>query len=271
MRFDLNRRSQHQAAHQQAIEEGLARLGNPEIDGIVVWGWRNGQRYRQKGHQVLVLERGYIADRFKWSSLAWNGLNGRAEFPVYPDDGGARFRSMARLAPWNPRGEYVLLIGQVRGDAALQGRDLAQWYADAAKQSAAVYGLPVRFRAHPNEVRKGIRRQVPGTEPDRGSLADALAGAAVVVTWNSNTGVDAMLAGKPTVVSDPGAMAWPVAARSIGGACNPDREAWAHALAWKQWTLDEIRSGEALEGIVRGRPGANQWGGRDQGEAAQAA
>ena len=35
-----------------------------------------------------------------------------------------------------------------------------------------------------------------------------------------------------------------------GEPANPDREAWAHALAWKQWSLDEIASGDALVGIV---------------------
>jgi hypothetical protein len=98
--------------------------------------------------------------------------------------------------------------------------------------------------------RIGIVRSVPGTEQDTGPLQDALARAAVVVTWNSNTGVDALLAGKPVVALGEGAMAAPLAARELGGRCDPDREAWAHALAWKQWTLDEIRSGDALVGVV---------------------
>jgi hypothetical protein len=178
-------------------------------------------------------------------------LNGRAEFPEYPDDGGARFRRFhGRLRPWNPEGEYVLLIGQVQGDAALQGRSLSAWYAQTAKEAEAVYGLPVRFRRHPMESRRGIRRNVPGATLDERPLLEALEGAAVVVTWNSNTGVESMVAGKPTVAIDEGAMAWPVAAHALGEAANPDRSAWAHRLAWRQWSLDEIRNGDALVGIV---------------------
>lgn len=260
MLYDLNPRTSHQVAHRQALQDGLKRHGVSDLgrNVVVCWGWRSGQRHRRAGRDVLVLERGYIGDRFKWSSLGWNGLNGRADFPEYPDDGGDRFRSMAALAPWDPSGEYVLLVGQVRGDAALQGRDLTKWYADAAKHAEGTYGLPVRFRPHPQEVRRGIRRTVPGTASDTGPLADSLDGAAVVVTWNSNTGVDALLAGKPVVVSDPGAMAWPIAAREIGGERGLDREAWAHALAWKQWTLEEIASGEALAGIVKGPRGSHR-------------
>lgn len=251
MLFDLSPRAPHHVAHRQALEEGLRRHNALGLDAVACWGWRAGKRHRQKGRQVLVLERGYIGDRFYWTSIGLNGLNGRAEFPEYPDDGGARFAKMGvPLLPWNPVGSYVLLVGQVRGDAALQGRDLRPWYAETAKRASALYGLPVRFRPHPNELRRGIRTAVPGTETDTGPLAEAIAGAAVVVTWNSNTGVESMLAGKPTVAMDQGAMAWPVAAHELGGQANPDRQAWANALAWKQWSLDEIRSGDALVGIV---------------------
>lgn len=254
MRFDLSYRAPHQVTHRAAVEEGLRRHGVlTEYPGVVIcWGWRTGALHRQRGRNVLVLERGYIGDRFHWTSIGWNGLNGRATFPEYVPDGGARFRRMGvPLRPWRPTGEYVLLVGQVHGDAALRGQNLAGWYAATAKAAAAAYGLPVRFRPHPLEARRlGVVRTVSGTQQDVGLLDDALEHAAVVVTWNSNTGVDALLAGKPVVAAGDGAMAAPLAARELGGRCDPDREAWAHALAWKQWSLDEIRSGEALEGVV---------------------
>jgi len=73
------------------------------------------------GRDVLVMERGYIGDRTHWTSLGWNGLNGRARVPLAPADGGARFeRNYSRLMhPYNPAGHYALIIGQVPGDASL--------------------------------------------------------------------------------------------------------------------------------------------------------
>ena len=68
--------------------------------------------------------------------------------------------------------------------------------------------------------------------------------------------VDSILYGRDTVVSEKGAMAYPVASRRMGVPSSRSREKWAYDLAWKQWSLDEIRSGEALAGIVeilRGR------------------
>lgn len=251
--------SRHQREHQEAMAEGLRRIsvepvltsGEPRTKQVACWGWRYGRRFHEAGHDVLVMERGYLGDRFAWTSLAWNGLNGRGEFPEYEDDGGERFRAHYGMQPWKEGGEYVLLIGQVPGDASLRGKDMNAWYADAAMKAQNAYEMPVKFREHPMALRRGINRRVAYTEPSTGDLAEALAGAAVVVTWNSNTAVDAVIAGVPAVAMDEGSMAWDVAAHRIGELRRPDRSAWAHRLAWRQWSMDEIRSGVALEGAMK--------------------
>jgi hypothetical protein len=248
--------AQHQQRHAAAMAEGLKRHGidatiqrSPLMAGArvaVCWGWRMGQQLRRAGRDVLVMERGYLGDRFSWTSLGWNGLNGRAKF-VTPDDGGERFRRHFALKPWRTGGEYALIAGQVPGDMSLSGRDLAPWYAEAAQQARA-YGLPVRFRQHPEAERLGHRaNSVPGASAAAGSLADALAAAAVLITFNSNTSVDAVVAGVPTVTADQGAMAWRVSGHTVGDRATPDREAWAARLAWCQWSMDEIRDGRAWE------------------------
>jgi hypothetical protein len=236
--------SPHQKAHADALARGFAahgvtvKTGYPATKHVACWGWRQGKPLRERGHEVLVLERGYIGDRFAWTSLAWNGLNNRGTVPRIPLDGGERFdrHHAGLLKPWNPQGEYVLVIGQVPGDAALQGRDLSGWYAE---QAAKDWGLPVYFRPHPLAHRRGPVRPVPGAPFKNGPLPDALQGAAWVVTFNSNTGVESYLAGKPTHVDDEGSMAWGVT----------NREQWAHRLAWRQWTMDEIASGVAWEHV----------------------
>lgn len=258
--------ARHQCAHADSLQEGLKRHGvkaTQQMRGAVAvgtkyvacWGWRIGAAYRAAGHEVLVMERGYMGDRFAWTSLGWNGLNGRAEFHVREDASRFEQHFAHLLQPWNPAGSYVLLIGQTPNDAALAGRDLSDWYAEQAAEARRVYGLPVRFRPHPLAWSRGHRREVPGTvlAPD-GDLASEIAGAALVVTYNSNTGVESMLAGKPTVTADAGAMAWPVAARSIVAATTsePPRRPWAEELAWCQFTLDEIRSGFAWECVGHG-------------------
>lgn len=252
-----NPHAAHQAAHQAALAEGAKAYGltvSLQSSGVPVrskhvacWGWRLGRAYRAAGHEVLVMERGYMGDRFAWTSIGWNGLNNRAQFGIR-NDGGARFRQHFAdlLQPWNPAGRYVLLIGQVPGDMSLQGRNLAPWYAEQAKAAGERYGLPVLFRPHPMALQRGYAATVPFAAELLGDLSAALRDAAAVITFNSNTGVDALLAGKPTVAHDPGSMVWGFTG---DGDAEPDRLRWAHRLAWCQWTLDEIRSGEAVETV----------------------
>lgn len=253
-------RGRHQVEHQKAMAKGLASLGIEPVlasgnvsstEHVACWGWRLGRSLRNRGHEVLVMERGYLGDRFYWTSLGWNGLNGNAEFPEYPDDGGERFRSHYKMKAWRTDGEYVLLMGQVPGDASLRGADLSGWYVDAAMKAQNAYEMPVRFHEHPMAVRRGIRRRPRFTEPSIGTLDEALSRAAVVVTYNSNSAVDAVMAGVPAVTLDKGSMAWDVAAHRIGELHRPAREAWAHGLAWRQWSLDEIASGFALQGAMK--------------------
>lgn len=246
--------------HSIEVEPFRTLHPSQDADFVVTWGWRKGKAYRDAGRQVLVMERGYLGDRFAWTSLGWNGLNGRA---TWADDSGKtseRFDSHFGqfVNPWRGNGSgYALIIGQVPGDMSIEGIDMGGWYYDAAKAMKA-RGFDVRFRPHPEAVRRGLNGGIPTNGRLLGTLEDALAGAAVVVTMNSNTGVDAALAGVPTIVSDPGAMAWPVAAQGLDAELiTPDRTDWLRGMAWKQFTLDEITTGEAWEHVRQVLPASS--------------
>lgn len=247
----------HQIVHANALVEGMRTVGLSANVALVsqklptkyvaCWGWRLGKRLRNAGHEVLVMERGYLGDRFSYTSLGWNGLNGYADFPKYEYDNGVRFESLgARLLPWKTEGDYILILGQVPRDASLRGVDLNPFYETWAAQAEAYYGKPVVFRPHPDVVRRGGRPpEIPLCTAE--TLEEALNGAFLCLNYNSNSGVDAVLAGVPTVTFDRGSMAWGVCGRSIEQALTPYREFWAHNLAFTQWTIDEIKSGLPLE------------------------
>lgn len=249
--------SAHQSEHAVAMQKGLSQHGlrasivakasvSECAKRVVCWGWRLGEQLRNMGREVLVMERGYIGDRFRWTSLAWNGLNGRGQFGRIPDDDGERFQKhfLELYRPWDAQGWYTLIVGQVRGDASLQGRDLTPWYAQQAKRHSG----EIWFRPHPEALRRGHQDTPPdGATIDVGPLDLSLEAARRVVTFNSNTGVESVLAGKPTFVEDEGSMAWP-----MRGEREPaGRAPWAAQLAWKQWTIDEIESGFAWEHVQR--------------------
>lgn len=258
--------SHHQKTHLGALEYGLRRHGiQPLLTtdvrsavkqfGVVAcWGWRKGRAVNQAGRTAMVLERGYVGDRKRWTSLGFDGLNGHATFPETPDDGGNRLRQFHAnaLRPWNPQGRYILIAGQVPGDQSLQGQNLFNgWYDQIADEAAERYGLPVYFRPHPLAAKRGGKASLRSAPNMGGELTDALNDAAMVITYNSNTSVDAALAGKPVTVFDRGSMALEVASLGFPDRIPTDepesRTQWAERLVWKQWALEEIRNGEAVD------------------------
>lgn len=249
------RAASHQQDWGQALAEGMRRHGlkteftSPAscepCDLAVIWGHRNTSQIRAQqanGRRYLVMERGYFGDRHEYTSLGFDGLNGRADFCNADAPGDRWQKHGVPVADWKQGGEYALLMGQVKGDASLANVDIEQWYRETAEK----INLPVRFRRHPlGQTPKGFQCA------DRG-LADDLRDAACIVTFNSNSGVDAALAGVPVIACDAGSMAWPVAGHTPGEIVRPDRTEWLHRLAYCQWTLEEIRSGEAWNHLKSG-------------------
>jgi len=253
----------------QLVERGLKAHGiNPlwrrrhqwePADLAVIWGHRMPHIIRgQKriGQDYLVMELAYFGDRRRvFVSLGFNGLNGHAEFLAKGMPGDRWAKHGVPVSPWKEGGDYILVMGQVTGDASLATcPDYPGWLREACEKAKA-YGLPVRYRPHPLQR---SAEQHPA-EVLGGSLEEALAGAAAVIAWNSNSLVDAVLAGVPVIAGDRGSMAWPVAAHEIGAdLIRPDRTQWLHDLAYCQWTHAEIASGEAWAHI-RTRYADREW------------
>jgi hypothetical protein len=223
-----------------------------DADVLVVWGWAQQDMiapHMASGGDVIVMEQGFLGNRLEWSSIGFNGLNGRADF-VNPGSPSDRFeRHFAGLMkPWKQDGEYVLLMGQVPGDQALAHVDIRAWYRDAISRLAD-WEMPVMFRPHPLSLDTPAPDGAIGLS---GDLSAALDGAAAAVTFNSNTGVDAALAGVPVYALDEGSMARPVACHDLFMAPQrPDRGQWVANLAWCQWTVDEVAAGEAWAHLRR--------------------
>lgn len=256
-----NGRAEHQIKHQKALSQALTKLGKAHNlsynsmtrhkGDIACWGWRVGNKYREEGRNVLVMERGYIGDRFKYTSLGWNGLNGHADFPEYPDDNLKRFHEHGGvLKPWRTGGDYILILGQVPGDASLQGKDLIPWYEEKAREAKEIYDIPVYFRPHPDCARKGIVQEVSGTIRSTGDLQSALDGALFTIAYNSNSCLDSVLNGTPCFAGDKGTMAWELCSHDLKEIIRPSREKIVSKIAWTQWTIEEIRSGEPVKGLM---------------------
>lgn len=220
-------------------------------DLAVIWGMRFPQiikGQKENGNDFLVMERGYVGDRMKFTSMGFNGLNNRADFHAenMPDDRWDKYFD-GMMKHWKTEDGYILLIGQVAGDSSIKDRIiLTDWLNEVVAELSKIYpGKEIVFRPHPLSRQN---QNIPGTENSNGSLEQDLSGAGLCVTFNSNTGVEAVLAGVPTITMDRGAMAYNVTSHALDvPICKPDREQWAYDMAYKQWMMEEIASGEAWE------------------------
>ncbi len=219
-----------------------------DCDLAVFWGHGEKQKaigriQREQGLHYLVMERGYFADRYKYASLGYDGLNGRADFcnTNSPPDRWEPHKHLMKL--WNPGKDYVLLIGQHPGDSSCSHVNIQQWYVESIMKARAIQDLPVVFRHHPEYETPSIPC---GVDVVNGNLQNCLNKAACVITFSSTVGIDALLAGIPVVAIDPISMAWPLAGHSVKEVPSmPDRQQWTYDLAYTQWTEKEIRSGAA--------------------------
>lgn len=221
-----------------------------------------GQIFRQQRERnldVLVLETGYINrgdGEAHHYAAGFNGLNGRADFrnKGMPSDRADKLRKshLLRVLNWLEGGEKVILCGQVPWDASVEGTDHLAWIEQTVERIRSYTDRPIVFRPHPKAA--NAYRPLLGVRVSTVPLKDDLQNAHAVVTFNSNSGVEALIEGIPVFAADKGSMCWEVANRSLVSLDvpnKPDRAQWINDLAYTQWTLEEMRSGEAWEHLQK--------------------
>ncbi len=238
-------RSQRQQEWVKPVLDGLSRHGvkivepRTKADFAITWGVRANEPFLYCDN-VLVMERAYLGDRFNWLSLGWNGLNGKADFcnTNAPSDRWEKYWR-DQMQP-ESTGEGVLLIGQVQGDMATVGVDLLRWAKDVGKQLSAM-GVQWSFRPHPSAIERGQKQPFQG---ESRTLEQALVQCDSVITYNSNVGVLAAMAGKRVTCENDGSMVYEIAGhgwrddRDLG-----DREEWGRKIAYCQWQKGELSQG----------------------------
>lgn len=221
--------------------------------------WPRGhvfQSQRKNNLDVVVLETGYINrgdGETHHYAAGFNGLNGRADFrnKGMPGDRLEKLRQshLVRFLRWREKGSHIVLCAQVPWDASVDHMDYMKWLQDTVDALRAI-NRRVVFRPHP----KARLNPIPGFDYSTEPLKTDLQNAHCVVACNSNACVEAVIEGIPAIVTDEGSMAWDVAGKSLEDLGSPptgDREQWASDLAYSQWTLAEMKSGEAWAHLQR--------------------
>lgn len=232
------------AYRRECYETGLSRLGysiargasiKPK-DGDVLLIWNRGRTahaaaclYERRGLNVIVTENGYLWGEEKQYALSIGHHNGLGK---WPNGGPERWESLGiDVKPWRDSGECVVLAQRGIGE-----RGIAQPH----EWIGRVRSLG-RLRAH------------PGKNPAK-PLEQDLSKAGSVVTWGSAAAIKALVWGIPVFY---GLKGWigALASRPVAEIGKPkkddaDRLAMLQRLAWAQWSIGEIRSGEAFARVL---------------------
>lgn len=228
-----------------------ARTGPPQGcqsgDVLVMWNryaenHEIATRFEQQGGTVLVAENGYVRGRHDggtYYALAIGGHNGSGQWHV---GGPERWDSLGvELKAWRATGDHVLVCPNRsfgRPDTIMP----YDWPRKVVERLKAVTKRPIRVRPH------------PGNDKPKVPLDDDLRGAHCVVIWSSSVGVRALIEGIPVVCEAPFWIAKGSTASSFRtDSCSPpksERLKALQALAWAQFSISEIASGEPFRYLL---------------------
>lgn len=222
-----------------AVVFGVNKVQVPE-------SWPRGKviaQQRSENRDVVVLETGFLnrgdGDEHHYAA-GLNGLNGRGNYRNQGMPGDRAKLLGTELKPYK-QGENIVLCGQVPWDASVDRTDHEAWLKECAA-ALLEYGRPVVFRPHPSAALSPIK----GCQYSQMPLSDDLQNAWAAVTFNSNSGVEALVAGVPVFAFDEGSMIWSICNKSLSdieSPAMPDRTQWLNDLSYTQWTLDEMKAG----------------------------
>lgn len=267
--FSLIRRDPHY--RHEAFLKGLAAAGYEVHDrapdrgrpGDVLCIWNKyhsieqiAERFEAEGGTVVVAENGFLSrgggtPKFdvhesvtpgSYYSLAVGGYNGSGRWFV---GGRERFDALEiELKPWAAPGGHLLICPN-RGFGSRVMCPPQNWGQNKVQQWRS-YAGEVRVREHPGNKR-------PGRE-----LREDLIGCSAISIWASSAGVHALVAGVPVYCDAPKWVCKGATVEMVGCLPHERREAWDRArldamigLAWHQWTVNEVMSGEPFDHLLR--------------------
>jgi hypothetical protein len=226
-------------------------LGKPG-DVLVIWN-RYGEvheiacRFEKLGGVVLVAENAFLAnDRSNRQryAIARDGHNGSGWWPMPTHD---RWTKLGiELKPWQWDGRHILVCPN--RSFGMPGFVMPpDWVASVVNRLSRITKRPVRVRPH------------PGNAPAKKPLAEDFRNAWAVVIWSSSVGCEALVEGIPVFCEAP----WWICKGATKGAItdieNPcfgsaERLEAMERLAWAQWHVEEIESGEPFQHLCVNAP-----------------
>lgn len=210
--------------------------------------------------------------RFGWNSYRWCDANWNNE-NVGPERWN-RFESLTgiKFTDWHSPGKNILIMGQKEGDSSLVNiykagyASVYDYIADQCRVIRRFTDRPIVIRPHPRNLDRGAKivtrllaeldmkdvsmspNLTRGGSQGGEGLDKDLQEAYCVVTYNSLSGVEAVVRGIPVFALDGGSMAWPVAHKELSQIENLnydiDLQEWKNKIAYAMWNKQDVQTGE---------------------------
>ena len=243
------------------MDADVAIIWSVLFQGNMSGNYKVWERFKSAGKPVIVLEVGAIKRNSTWR-CGINGITGDAYHGPKnnPND---RFKQFGlTLQPWSEQKGHIVICGQHDDSAQWQTHNdtsVAKWIYNTV-ESWRAYDTASTFiiRPHPRNKfswtelgppdRLGwstiqYPNKVQNTYDDF-DFEKVLEDAKLVINYNSNPAIEAVLAGVP-VMTHESSRCWPVANKIeyMEKYATPERQQWANDLCYTEWTEQEILTG----------------------------
>jgi hypothetical protein len=238
----------------------------PEADVVVIWsvllnmyGRKPIYDYYKDKAKIVVIEVGGLIRNETWR-IGIGGINSVANFANqdvdHVDDSRARKLGLS-LKPWRDVGEsgpIIICLQNTKSEAWTAG-PVKVWLRDTIEHIRASSYRPIIVRQHPRHKEDiklmlteypNVKEDFPRfTKGDNVNFDERLQEAYCVINYNSNPGIEAVMAGIPVMVHD-SSLCYEVG-NPLDGDINvlqmPDRQHWLNRLSYCEWFVDEIEKG----------------------------
>ena len=240
---------------------------NMNADAALIWSvlWfgqmsKNKQiwdHYRSQGKPVIVIEVGGLIRNETWK-LGINGINRNADFALDVGVNPDRVKKLGvELQPWVIDDKpYILICGQhAHSQQWVDMPDMETYFRETVTQVREYSDKPIVLRSHPRfrenlhfpvkdvewfkqqNCEWNIAKQVQQTY-DSFDLENQLKETHFTVSYSSNAGINSVIQGIPSVVSEH-SLAYGVTS-TFSDLRYPDREDWLVDMCNIEWFADEI-------------------------------
>lgn len=258
----------------RAMHNGIARNGDRadirasstyrgkvDHEVAIFYGWAAGLRqvfedYRRQA-KAIYIDLGYWGRRKRtrydgYHKVVLNSRHPTDYFQRQPHKADRFGQFGITIKPWRKEGSHILVIGMSGKAAAAEGFMPHQWERRTIAQLRKITDRPIIYRPKPNWMEaRPIAGSIFGDAQI--PLEDALRNCHAVVAHHSNAAVEALLAGVPCIC--PGGVASVLSGHDLTQIESPPmpagREQFAYDLAYTQWSLAEMQTGEAYRYLLR--------------------